>query len=285
MTGFTTSGAPLFSVLNDTPQIATADNGVIGASGTTYDPNGNTNGQVQNTGVLTSWSSQPYLVSGGVSALALPLINDFDSTSYWGFAGGNPSQNGTAALQCCFPSLALVLGASGGAATDPPDVSKPYPLNNISCSKIPSQIISDMEADFASFANFSGSFGPFGLASAVVTFTGPVSSGATISIYNLNVFPLPNGKMATKEFNVKVEVSQVNSTAFTFTTLPGDVLYPATISFTASSSGAGLLSFTINVNGSFANLGSEIDYYGGGSSLEDHIWNHVLAQVQSDCKK
>jgi hypothetical protein len=60
-------------------------------------------------------------------------------------------------------------------------------------------------------------------------------------------------------------------------------LYPATISFSASLPSAGQLSFAINVNGNFANLGSEIGYYGGGSDLENHIWNHVLQQVQ--CKR
>jgi hypothetical protein len=75
------------------------------------------------------------------------------------------------------------------------------------------------------------------------------------------------------------------SSSFTFTTLPGHVLYPATISFTASSSEAGYLTFVINVNGNFANLGSEIGYYAGGSNLEDHIWKHVLQQVQADCKQ
>src|ERR1700727_280432 len=43
-----THASTLWTVPNDTPQIATADGGVIGASGTTYDQNGNANGQVGN---------------------------------------------------------------------------------------------------------------------------------------------------------------------------------------------------------------------------------------------
>jgi len=147
-----------------------------------------------------------------------------------------------------------------------------------------------MEANFGGFGNYNGPFGPSGAASAVVTFTGTVSLGATIAIHNVNVFPVPSLQppyftTATKTFDVKVQVTQVNSTSFTFTTLPGHVLYPATISFAGSSPSASHLSFAINVNGKFANLGSEIGYYGGGSDLENHIWNHVLQQVQADCKQ
>jgi len=280
-------GNTFWSVPNDSPQIATADGGVIGASGITYDGDGNATGEEQNSAATTSWSSRWYLASGGISALALPLVNEIDSTSDWGFAGGNPSQNGTAFLQCCSPSLEWVFGVPTGASGDPPDVNKTYPLDNISCSKTPAQVISDMEANFASFANYNGPFGAFGIpyASAVVAFTRTVSQGATINIDNLNVIILPNMQIVTKEFKVAVQVTQTSSSEFTFATLPGHVLYPATISFSAVSPTPGYLSFSININGQFAGLGPEIAYYAGGSNLGDHIWNHVLQQVQTDCKQ
>ena len=165
------------------------------------------------------------------------------------------------------------------------DVSKAYPLNEISCGKSPAQVISDMEQNFGSFANYTGNFGPIGIpaAYATVSFTGTVSLGSTISIHNLNIITLPNLQVITKEFNVGVQVTQVSPTSFTFATLQGHVLYPATISFSASSSQAGRLGFSINVNGQFANLGAEIGYYAGGSDLENNIWKHVLQQVQADC--
>ncbi len=287
MVAFTPSGGTLFTVPNDTPQIATSDNGVIGASGTTYDQDGNVNGQVQNSAIVTSWSSQSYLASGGTSALALDLIDNADSASYWGFPGGNPSGNATAGLQCCFPSLAWVFGSTDTYA-DPPGVNKSYPLNNISCRKSPSQIISDMEANFGSFGNFNGTYSFHGIPWAVtgnVTFTGTVALNSTITINNLNVDTITGGHLKTMPFKVFVQVTQVSATSFTFTTLPGHVLYPATISFTASSSGAGTLSFTINVNGSFANKQAEEGFNAAGSALEDKIWNHVLTQVQADCSQ
>jgi len=42
------SGDVKWSVPNDSPQIATADGGVIGSSGITYDKNGHATGQVAN---------------------------------------------------------------------------------------------------------------------------------------------------------------------------------------------------------------------------------------------
>ena len=251
-------------VPNDSPKIATADGGVIGTSGITYDAKGNATGQLQNSAVL-SWSSRWYAdPPDSISLLGLPLPDISEGSNFSGFAGGNPSQNGAAFPQCCTPSLEGVLGLASSSTVAPSksNVSKAYPLNEISCGKSPAQVISDMEQNFGSFANYSGNFGPLGIpaAYATVSFTGTVSLGSTVSIHNLNIITLPNLQVTTKEFNVAVQVTQINSTSFTFTTLPGHVLYPATISFSANSSQAGHLGFSINVNGQFANLGAEIGY-------------------------
>jgi hypothetical protein len=48
MIAFAPSGQTLFTVPYDMPKIATSDNGVIGASGTTNDQNGNVTGQIAN---------------------------------------------------------------------------------------------------------------------------------------------------------------------------------------------------------------------------------------------
>jgi hypothetical protein len=290
MEAFDPSGNLLWNVAHEQPQIATEDGGVIGQSGVTYDQNGSATGQLENASAVISWSARWYLANGGVSALALPLVDlpPFDNTSsasLWGFAGGNPSKNGTAFLECCFPSLAWVFGPTDHSS-DPPDVNKTYPLNNTSCSKSPSQIISDMKGNFGSFANFNGTFAANGFpwaATGTVTFSGTVALGATISIHNVNVDTLTHGFFKTVTFDVAVEVTQVSSNSFTFTTLPGHVLYPATINFAATSSGTGLLSFAININGTFANREAEKGYKAAGRFLEDDIWNHVLTRVQNDC--
>jgi hypothetical protein len=288
MVAFTLSGQQLWNQPNDRPMLVTSDGGVIGASGTVYDQGGNSVGKSSNSSAIPSWAANSYsATSNASSSVALPVFDEFDATSLWGIAGANASQNEVATLQCCTPSLALVFGVPSNDSSKPakPDVSKSYISKNISCSKGPSQIISDMEANFGNFANYNGNFGTFGIpfASATVTFSGTVSMGATISIHNVNVDRITSGSIKSNTFDVGVKVTQVTATSFTFTTLPGHVLYPATISFTASSSGTGKLTFEIDVNGNFANGAAERGYYAAGSNLENHIWNHVLDQVQSDC--
>jgi hypothetical protein len=70
---------------------------------------------------------------------------------------------------------------------------------------------------------------------------------------------------------------------FTFETVPGHVLNPATISFTAKDIGSGNVNFSINVNGNFASYTAEARYYAGGNDLEDKIWNHLIDNVQQYC--
>ena len=59
MIAFTPSGNTLFTVPNDTAQIATAGGGVIGTSGTTYDQNGNANGHLSQLPTY-SWTHNAY---------------------------------------------------------------------------------------------------------------------------------------------------------------------------------------------------------------------------------
>jgi hypothetical protein len=107
MMAFTASGQPLWSQPNDTPQIATQGGGVIGSSGTTYDQNGNANGQAAGLGGF-NWLGRPntYASSSGsvVAQLLSPLNVDY--TSFDPSPQANPS-NGTAVQQCAaLPSTA-----------------------------------------------------------------------------------------------------------------------------------------------------------------------------------
>jgi len=91
MTTFTSAGSTLWTGPNDTPQIATLGGGVIGASGSTYDPNGNVTGQVANL-LIQSWKGT-YGIGSVKSFYA--LLANIESDSYTAVAGGNFTGNGT----------------------------------------------------------------------------------------------------------------------------------------------------------------------------------------------
>jgi hypothetical protein len=91
MVAFDANGNVRWLVPNDTPQIATADGGVIGQSGITYDQYGNATGMIPTP--TFSWLGRAYQV-GSVDQL---LVNPLDfALSYGAFGGGNPSSNNAA---------------------------------------------------------------------------------------------------------------------------------------------------------------------------------------------
>jgi hypothetical protein len=93
MVAFDASGTVRWIVPNDTPQIATADGGVIGQSGTTYDQSGNATGMMANMPAY-SWTGYAYQ-DGPVTQVTAATV-DF-ALSFNAFLDGSPSANGTAA--------------------------------------------------------------------------------------------------------------------------------------------------------------------------------------------
>ena len=92
MVAFDATGATRWTVPNETPQIATADGGVIGQSGITYDQNGNATGMIPNM-PTQSWMGNAY-TDGPVDSVAAALVDV--ALSFNAFADGSPSPNGTA---------------------------------------------------------------------------------------------------------------------------------------------------------------------------------------------
>jgi len=86
------SGRVFFSIPNDSPKIATADGGVIGTSGISYDSNGNVTAQAGSLPTL-SWTQNAY-TDGPVNQVATNIVNV--ANSFTGIADGNASGNGTA---------------------------------------------------------------------------------------------------------------------------------------------------------------------------------------------
>jgi hypothetical protein len=90
MIAFTGSGQVLWTVPNDTPQIATADGGVIGTSGITYDQNGVATGMLASLPIL-SWKGAYQL--GSAESVVPPAVTILPS--FLAFPGGNFTGNGT----------------------------------------------------------------------------------------------------------------------------------------------------------------------------------------------
>jgi hypothetical protein len=95
MIAFDATGNVRWSAPNEQPQIATADGGVIGQSGITYDQNGNATGQIANLPTY-SWTLNAYRL-GSVEQLASNPV--YYALSWWAVQGANVSQSKTAAHQ------------------------------------------------------------------------------------------------------------------------------------------------------------------------------------------
>jgi Bacterial Ig-like domain (group 2)/Protein of unknown function (DUF1573)/IPT/TIG domain/Abnormal spindle-like microcephaly-assoc'd, ASPM-SPD-2-Hydin/Galactose oxidase, central domain len=87
------SGNVLWSVPNEYPQIATADGGVIGGSGITYDNNGRATGQTTSS-PIQSWRGDTYRYGSVDQVAASPTLM---ATTLWAQANANPSGSSTAA--------------------------------------------------------------------------------------------------------------------------------------------------------------------------------------------
>jgi hypothetical protein len=119
MITFDSSGNVKWSVPNDSPQIATADGGVIGSSGITYDSQGRATGQGALPGT-PSWQGFMYSVSGDPVAQRTIPPDQFLQADLLLAAGGNVAGTGTT-----FPgkddpwSLRLVPTSDDGAKGNP----------------------------------------------------------------------------------------------------------------------------------------------------------------------
>jgi len=96
MIGFSPSGSTLFTVANETPLMVTLGGGVVGTSGSTYDQNGNANGQVT-TGITQSWTGYSYQNSASFSLVANAAPTP--DPSFAPFQHANQSANDTAKRQ------------------------------------------------------------------------------------------------------------------------------------------------------------------------------------------
>ena len=90
------------------PQIANADNGVIGIGGTTYDSNGNATGQTANPN--DSWTGNTYQLGSVEKNLSIPP--DRTAPPYWSSAHANQSLNDASPL--CYDRRDKLVAEYGG---------------------------------------------------------------------------------------------------------------------------------------------------------------------------
>ena len=99
MFAFDGSGRVKWTVPNELPQIATADGGIIGDSGITYDNQGNATGQLPSA--IQSWTGSESGIAyqyGSVDQITFTPAIIYSTPDFSSFSGANQSGSGTSAL-------------------------------------------------------------------------------------------------------------------------------------------------------------------------------------------
>jgi hypothetical protein len=130
--------------------------------------------------------------------------------------------------------------------------------------------MSVVQSSFGTFGNYSR-WG--GLESVVFSPPSGMDVGSTVPIW-VEAF----GTMQ----NMTVSVQAKNSQSMTFSTTSGHLLYPASITFSASPASVGSINFGIDVSGTVAH---PVQFAVAGNNFEDAQWNHFLGQVGGFCKE
>jgi hypothetical protein len=104
------------------------------------------------------------------------------------------------------------------------------------------------------------------------------------------IIPPPNYGAGTYNvppitINTSVTVYNRLTNSFSFVTNPGHPLYPGQITYSAVDVGEGKVKVSIDVDGMTDGLLNDLGFsLGGGSGLEDKIWNNLIDNVEKFCK-
>jgi hypothetical protein len=144
------------------------------------------------------------------------------------------------------------------------------------CNENASQVMGQVENNFAQFGNFTTT-GPLGISESV-TFNPPSGALQVGESIPITVVAGPT------TLNTSVTVTAVSSTSLTFTTIPGHLLYPANITFSATNLGNGSIAFDISLQGDLSTA-NWWKFKLGGSSFEDAQWNNFESRIGVLCSQ
>jgi hypothetical protein len=148
------------------------------------------------------------------------------------------------------------------------------------CNRSANDLMRTVRRDFSKFGNFSEPVAG-GLGVAGIKFdSGPITQGRTIGI-TVGGFSTVDPSISYSR-SMSVTVSSASTQSFTFTTNPGHVFYPGTISFSARDTNSGVR-FGIDLKGQYGDIQSGIGFRLGGGSFEDDAWKSFLAKVRESC--
>ena len=129
-------------------------------------------------------------------------------------------------------------------------------------------VMGAVEHDFTHFGNYSRFFN-----SERVTFypPSPLRPGATIPI-TVGIGP--------SNIPLTVTAKVMTPQSMTFTTLPGHIIYPGQITFSAAQPAANIVNFNIAITGTVAN---PLQFRFGGEDFEDAQWRNFIQTVFALC--
>jgi RHS repeat-associated protein len=177
----------------------------------------------------------------------------------WGFGGGGNS------------------GSGGGAGKQAPSIVRSFP-KTFSCNATPQQLTSAVENNFWQLADYTGSSGV--LSSYTLFAPTSITPGQTVNITaGVQLF---GG--AIDAHNWQVTVGNVSASSFTFNTVQGQhAFYPGSVTFSTTAGANGQLTFSVNVNATYANWGYWVGGKFYGETAEGNTWNNLANNVASFC--
>jgi RHS repeat-associated protein len=168
-------------------------------------------------------------------------------------------------------------GGGGGGGKAPRTVVRSFP-KTFSCNATSQQLTSAIENNFWQLADYTGTGGS--LSSYTLFAPAAIVPGQTVDI--TAGVELLGG--AIDAHNWQVTVGNVSPTSFTFNTVQGQHgFYPGSVTFSVTPAGNGQLTFSVNVNATYANFA----YWAGGKlygeTAEGNTWNNLANNVASFC--